>query len=267
MMTTRPPVKVAKADLPAKHASLRRRGLRGEDVRSARRTLRTQILSLRRQSRATTRRPRVMLGKVSVGSGVETRDRPHFGAGHSRGAAHGQRRPVADSRAGIEDRQDRDRSRPRRARYRNHRPQWPAKKKIWCSKSDAGWASCWRRDWAPKWFTRARTTRSFRSKPAPRSPTSSAPICSFRSTPTRAATRRPRRGDLLPEFHFVAGSAGSGGARECGLGEIDLRTAGSGEEDRAEGKDRRVARVRRRRAGVAAQRPGGQEPRRFAIAA
>ena len=76
-----------------------------------------------------------------------------------------------------------------------------------------------------------------------------------------------RRGDLLPELHFFAGGAGSGGARECGLGEIDLRTAGPGEEDCAERKDRRVARVRRamcRNRCTAAWRP---RVRRSAIAA
>ena len=31
--------------------------------------------------------------------------------------------------------------------------------------------------------------------------------------------------------------AGSRGARKCGFREVDLRTAGSGQEDRAEGKD------------------------------
>ena len=40
-----------------------------------------------------------------------------------RSQAHGEWRPLADPRAGAEDRQDRDRSRPRRARYRNHRSQ------------------------------------------------------------------------------------------------------------------------------------------------
>ena len=40
-----------------------------------------------------------------------------------RSPAHGQRRPFADPRAWAEDRQDRHRSRPRRARYRHHRAQ------------------------------------------------------------------------------------------------------------------------------------------------
>ena len=71
---------------------------------------------------------------------------------------------------------------------------------------------------------------------------------------------RPRRRDVLSEFHVFAGSAGSGGARKRGFGEIHLRTAGSGEEDRVEGKDRRVARICRRRAGVSAQRPGSEKP-------
>ena len=45
--------------------------------------------------------------------------------------------------------------------------------------------------WALKSSTRARTIRLFRSKLAPPSPTSSAPTCLFRSTPTRATIRPP----------------------------------------------------------------------------
>ncbi len=42
-----------------------------------------------------------------------------------RGLSHRPRRSLADPRPGIENRQDRDRSRTRRARHRNHRSQWP----------------------------------------------------------------------------------------------------------------------------------------------
>ena len=48
---------------------------------------------------------------------------------------------------------------------------------------------CSKRVWAPRSSTPARTTRSFRSRRARRSPTSSAPTCSFRFTPIRAVIR------------------------------------------------------------------------------
>ena len=51
----------------------------------------------------------------------------------------------------------------------------------------------------------------------------------------------PRGRDLLPELHLEPRCAGSCRARERGLGEVDPRTSGPGEEDHAEGQDRRVA--------------------------
>ncbi len=46
--------------------------------------------------------------------------------------------------------------------------------------------------------------------------------------------------DLLPQLHFESGCTGSGSARKRGLGEIDLRVAGPGKEDHAQGQDRRI---------------------------
>ena len=54
---------------------------------------------------------------------------------------------------------------------------------------------------------------------------------------TRVAIRMRGGWNLLPEFHFVSGGVGGGGARERGVGKIGSRAAGSGEEDRAQGKD------------------------------
>ena len=65
---------------------------------------------------------------------------------------------------------------------------------------------------------------------------------------------RARRGNLLFELHVFSGSPGSGGAGKCGLREIHLRAAGPGQEDRDEGEDRRVPRIRRRCAGITAHR-------------
>ena len=61
----------------------------------------------------------------------------------------------------------------------------------------AVWASCWRRGWARKLSTRAKTTPSFRWKRARPSPTSSAPTCSSPFTPTRAMTRRRAESRLI----------------------------------------------------------------------
>ena len=50
-------------------------------------------------------------------------------SGCPRGLSDRERRSLADPRPGIEDRQNRNRSRPRRTRYRHHRSQWPGGKR------------------------------------------------------------------------------------------------------------------------------------------
>ena len=61
-----------------------------------------------------------------------------------------------------------------------------------------------------------------------------------------AGRERARRGDLLPELHVGPDGAGCGGARERGERPVDPSAERPGEEDCAEGQDRREPRVCRR---------------------
>ncbi len=60
-------------------------------------------------------------------------------------------------------------------------------------------------------------------------------------------------------FNLVARCAGSGRPRKRRLREVHSRTRRPGEEDRAEGEDRGIARVRRRRAALALPGPAGKD--------
>ena len=53
-----------------------------------------------------------------------------------------------------------------------------------------------------------------------------------------------RRGDVLSELHHFEGGAGRGGAREREFGALGFRFERPAAKDRAEGQDRRIARVR-----------------------
>ena len=79
------------------------------------------------------------------------------------------------------------------------------------------------------------------------------------SSPYRA---RGRRRDVLFEFHDVEDGARRGGARERELRAQRVRAEGSAGENRAEGQDRRIARIRHAHRNLALRAFGQEQHRR-----